>query len=1380
MKYTKKITAFLLAVSMVFSLSGISALADEQSAVQENQEVQNILETETTDGQNTGADIQLPDTAEEAEETPETDAVQGVVQPKEPAEVTEKQKAFDYVYVDEQTVNIPEEQNIVVAFADTELTLESAVLHYSMQENGAAYEMAASNISANTVLFTKSYTDGTEAGTYQLDSITYRISGQEEDVTVDFTQQEVTAGYTVTTEPEPEESSVEESASGEAVPEITVYSIDEEGNAVEQSGESDAAETVVEETLAAADAEAAVLSAGEPEAQAISEEADAGAAASTGRSRAVTVQDDDKVIVICAGHDATHVGSSGNGLREEQLTWKVANYCKEELEKYDGVTVYLDRDSVNCAYPGQSSSYCLNQRVIDAHEKGASVFVDIHFNVVNGESTTANGAEVYIPNNSYSEEIHQDGENLGNRILEQLTALGLSNRGVKVRDCTTGETDENGILEDYYTTNNLSKHYGMTGIIVEHAFLDNAGDAAKLKNESFIKQLGVADATGIANAYELTKGTGTKNPKVTISNKDDFAGTATIKVSGVGSDGSAAIWSDVDGQDDLQWIKINGSGTISFDIKDFNNSRGTYNIHLYDGYGSGNCLLTTSFKVSEDTSSTISITNVDDQDKQFKVVLTFKDMPEEVTKVEFPTWSEENDQDDIVWYSAKQTSSGVWEATVPITSHKSTGTYHVHAYATINSKAQKMLCASTFTVSKPTISSVKVQNYDETAGTFDVVISGVSSKSGVAKVQVPVWSKSDQSDIVWYNAVKQSDGTYKVTVDIANHKNNIGTYNIHTYVTAGNGVFVFTGYTTQKVVMPDLNISVKDTDEKETTYSMTASNTDFGGTCSALQFAVWSEEGDQDDLIWYSAVRNGNGKWSATADIRKHKTAGKYQVHVYGTYSGTQRFLGATSFTVSTSKVSSVKAQNYDKNTGTFEVTVSGISSASGVSQVQVPVWSASDQSDIYWYTATKQSDGTYKAEVSIAKHKYNIGTYKIHTYVTAANGVFSFVGSTEQNVVMPDLEISATDINGNEMTYNLTASNTDFFGTCSELYFAVWSEENDQDDLIWYSAKKTDAGNWSKTMDISSHKTSGKYQVHVYGTYAGVQRFLGSTSFTVSAPTVSSVTAENYDETVGAFDVIVSGITSKSGINKVQIPVWCKSDQSDIVWYDANKQSDGTYKVTVDIANHQNHTGTYAVHVYVTAKNGIFTYTGKTSQTVTTPKELIMGTTTTTVEQMVRYFNSKASYPAEELEKGGAPDIQTFCEIYVEEAEAEGVRAEVAFAQAMKETAFLKFGGIVEIEQFNFAGLGAVDGNEKGQCASFPDVRTGVRAHIQHLKAYATTDSLNNECVDPRYSLVEKGSAKYVQWLGIQENPSGKGWASETNYGISIVEDYMNPLLKS
>ena len=598
MKKVQKVLALLLVFMMVFTTAGMNvAAAGEMDSVAGEADIQSQEQQQTLDE---------TDTQQETTQQP----LEGIL---------------EYVYVDEAVVNMPQTQNIAVGFSDESLVLESAVLHYSSVVTGEQFEMPASAIVNNTVLFTQDYPEGSAEDVYQLDSLTYQSSGVSS--TVNLLDEEIDAGYTVTVQPE------EENSSEEAVPDVAVYSLSEDGNVIEASSDTEN----IEETVAGVLEEADPVSPLAREARA------------------------NKTVVICAGHDATHTGASGNGLKEEELTFKVAQYCKQALEQYQGVTVYMDRDSISCKYPGQNTSYCLNQRIKDAAALGATVFVDIHFNTGGGT-----GAEVYYPNKSYNEGIHQEGQNLANKILSELSALGLRNRGAKIKDGTTGETDPNGNKDDYFTTNYLSKQYGMTGVIVEHAFLDSASDAAKLKDENFLKKLGEADAAGIAATYGFSKGNnGNEQATVQIKNKNDFNGTAQIEVSGVGAGAQIAVWSDDNGQDDLKWYSVSGnSGTVNFDIKNHKKSAGTYNVHVYNS-SSTKILCNTTFRVSKDTSAKLKVSAVDGRQDLYRVKLSFADMPDEVSGVQFPVWSK-GDQSDIRWITAQKTSSGVWEADVSI------------------------------------------------------------------------------------------------------------------------------------------------------------------------------------------------------------------------------------------------------------------------------------------------------------------------------------------------------------------------------------------------------------------------------------------------------------------------------------------------------------------------------------------------------------------------------------------------------------------------------------------------------------------------------------------------------------------------------------------
>ncbi len=122
---------------------------------------------------------------------------------------------------------------------------------------------------------------------------------------------------------------------------------------------------------------------------------------------------------------------------------------------------------------------------------------------------------------------------------------------------------------------------------------------------------------------------------------------------------------------------------------------------------------------------------------------------------------------------------------------------------------------------------------------------------------------------------------------------------------------------------------------------------------------------------------------------------------------------------------------------------------------------------------------------------------------------------------------------------------------------------------------------------------------------------------------------------------------------------------------------------------------------------------------------------------------------------------VHQFAATYISEASLEGVNSDVAFSQMCLETNYLRFGGQVKKNQNNFAGIGATDNGANG--AIFRSLQEGIRAQIQHLKAYASTSMLNNKVVDPRFTYVKRGSAKHVSDLG-----NGK-WASDPDYGKKI-----------
>ena len=156
-----------------------------------------------------------------------------------------------------------------------------------------------------------------------------------------------------------------------------------------------------------------------------------------------------------------------------------------------------------------------------------------------------------------------------------------------------------------------------------------------------------------------------------------------------------------------------------------------------------------------------------------------------------------------------------------------------------------------------------------------------------------------------------------------------------------------------------------------------------------------------------------------------------------------------------------------------------------------------------------------------------------------------------------------------------------------------------------------------------------------------------------------------------------------------------------------------------------------------------------------------IMGTAVATTKQMQEYIKK--------VNPNIAQSVIDMIPLYLSEGKAEGVRGDIAFAQSCLETGNFGFSqSAVTLDQNNFAGMGVTRNGMKG--LSFETPQLGIRCQIQHLKAYASTDALKNENIDPRFKYVTRGSAPSVEWLGIQENPKGLGWAAGAGYGEKIL----------
>lgn len=487
---------------------------------------------------------------------------------------------------------------------------------------------------------------------------------------------------------------------------------------------------------------------------------------------------------------------------------------------------------------------------------------------------------------------------------------------------------------------------------------------------------------------------------------------------------------------------------------------------------------------------------------------------------------------------------------------------------------------------------IRVTDYNSGKGTFRVVISGVDA-SQVKEILVPVWSVvNGQDDIVWYPAQMSSNGVYYTDVDLKNHKYSTGTYNIHVYVTDKAGKQYYLGSETQDVELNKGKLTVTKNNERDFTVELTG--IEIPGAKN-IQFPTWSVVNGQDDIKWYTLPNNGGNTYRYKISVMDHTGLGKYNVHAYAQMpDGSMIFLGSAGFETEAPSGGSVEASVGSNSGGQFQVKVSGIKNVGLIRQVQVPIWSDPGQKDIVWYTADRNSNGDYIVNANIANHKYNCGKYTIHAYMTDVTGALNFVGATSCELKPGYQSLSAADISGTESTYRITLSGLVVPGGEKGVRFAVWGAANGQNDIRWYSASGKN-GSYTCDVQVANHGEFGKYIVHgYYETADGSLHFTGATGFDVTKrPMAARVQIGNINRTAGTFQVTVSGVTAVSGVNKVQIPVWCASNQSDIAWYTAGRISEGVYAANVRVADHAHHFGNYTAHVYVTANNGAQTCVG-------------------------------------------------------------------------------------------------------------------------------------------------------------------------------------------
>ena len=390
---------------------------------------------------------------------------------------------------------------------------------------------------------------------------------------------------------------------------------------------------------------------------------------------------------------------------------------------------------------------------------------------------------------------------------------------------------------------------------------------------------------------------------ISIVNNNPTLGSFDVVISNVKAPNgvqtvSVPIWSEINGQDDIIWYTANrqnnGTYTVNVKASAHKNSTGLYNVHLYyvqkDGQLTGVGGTTTQVFIGKkpeiSVSANLSISKNENNGTFTRVAKNLRGL-EGYKEVKIPFWSHANGMSDIKWYTPTRQADGSYTVTVKASDHENAnGRYEAQVFY-IDARGQKRFVQKAFVErndpSKPT-GVISITN-NKDSGTFDVVISDVYSPKGVRTVQVPIWSEVDgQDDIRWYEATRQTDGNYKVTVQVANHKYSTGIYNVHLYYIQNDGSQIGVGGTQTNVTLsePKADLAITGLNNATGSYDVVISNLVAPRGFKEVLVPTWSEKNGQDDIIWYKAAKQANGDYKVTVRSNNHKgDSGLYNSHVY-------------------------------------------------------------------------------------------------------------------------------------------------------------------------------------------------------------------------------------------------------------------------------------------------------------------------------------------------------------------------------------------------------------------------------------------------------------------------------------------------------------------
>ena len=561
-------------------------------------------------------------------------------------------------------------------------------------------------------------------------------------------------------------------------------------------------------------------------------------------------------------------------------------------------------------------------------------------------------------------------------------------------------------------------------------------------------------------------------------------------------------WTEKNNQDDLNWYTASKNGdvyTVRVTTSNHKKESGKYNTHIYVYDNEGSVTKEElQIDVPEAKAPEIKDVKVSTPTRGGYTVTCTVESNSELTRVQMPTWTEKNNQDDLVWHDAKveKIADRKYEVsyTVKTEDHnKESGKYITHIYAyDVNGK---MAC---YEIGEINVPENQVPVIEE-AYISDITSEGytvnckVSDDVQIDRVMMPTWTeKNNQDDLNWYTASKNGD-VYTVRVTTSNHKKESGKYNTHIYVYDNEG----------SVTKEELQIDVPEAKAPEIK-DVKVSTPTRGGytvTCTVesnseltrVQMPTWTEKNNQDDLVWHDAkvekIADRKYEVSYTVKTEDHnKESGKYITHIYAyDVNGKMACYEIGEINVPENQVPVIEEAYISDITSEGYTVNCKVSDDVQIDRVIVPTWTeVSGQDDMIWHEAN-YVDGIWQVKVIRKDHQYEYGKYTSHVYVYDDDGAYTVHGFDPVNLEEPDFidgvphiqDVKITD--ANDDGYTVTCKVTDD-KQITKVLMPAWTYKNNQDELVWHEAKKISDDTYTCRIQRSDHKYEfGTYITHIY-----------------------------------------------------------------------------------------------------------------------------------------------------------------------------------------------------------------------------------------------------------------------------------------------------------